>query len=86
MKRALQIVLGIALFGLAFSGWMTWNEVFAAAPVAMCPSPGAPGTVLGQPACVYGFFMYAAIVAVSSVGLLARRRAPATGTATAAHA
>ena len=68
MKRALQAILAIATFGLAFSGYLSYQEVFAAAP-AVCPSPGRPGTVLGYPACVYGFFMYLAVVAVAALGL-----------------
>jgi uncharacterized membrane protein len=67
MKRALQIILVFALAGLAFSGTLTYREVFAAA--AKCPSPGAPGTILGYPACVYGFLMYLAITVVAIAGL-----------------
>jgi hypothetical protein len=36
-----------------------------AGTAAACPSPGAPGTVLGYPACVYGLFMYVAIAYVA---------------------
>lgn len=67
MKRALQLILVLALAGLAFSGTLTYQEVFASA--AKCPSPGAPGTILGYPACVYGFFMYLAITVTAIVGL-----------------
>ena len=73
MKKALQIILVLSLAGLAFSGTLTYREVFAAA--ATCPSPGAPGTILGYPACVYGFFMYLAIVVTAIAGLVAGRRA-----------
>ena len=69
MKHALQTILAIALFGLAFSGYLSYQELFATTRAATCPSPGQPGTVLGYPACVYGFFMYLAVVAVSVVGL-----------------
>jgi uncharacterized membrane protein len=72
MKRALQIILVFALAGLAFSGTLTYREVFASA--AKCPSPGAPGTILGYPACVYGFFMYLAIALTAILGLRAGRR------------
>jgi hypothetical protein len=84
MKRALQIILVIALAGLAFSGTLTYREVFQAA-VAKCPSPGAPGTMLGYPACVYGFFMYLAIVTTAVIGLIAGRRAQ-SGAATITRA
>jgi uncharacterized membrane protein len=73
MKRALQVIFAISLFGLAFSGYLSFQEVFAhgAAP---CPSPGAPGTVFGYPACVYGFFMYLIIAVVSALGLTVGQR------------
>lgn len=73
MKRALQLILVFALAGLTFSGTLTYREVFASA--AKCPSPGAPGTIFGYPACVYGFFMYLAIVIIAIVGLRAGARA-----------
>lgn len=68
MKRALKIILAVGLFGVAFSGVLTYNELFSGSAV-MCPAPGAPGTVLGYPACVYGFFMYVMIVAFAALGL-----------------
>lgn len=72
MKKALQLILVLGLAGLTFSGTLTYREVFASA--AKCPSPGAPGTIFGYPACVYGFFMYLAIVIVAIAGLRAGAR------------
>jgi uncharacterized membrane protein len=72
-RRALKVVLGIAVFGLTFSGVLTYQELFGHS-AAMCPSPGAPGTVFGYPACVYGFFMYLAVAGISVWGLLAEHR------------
>jgi uncharacterized membrane protein len=69
MKKALQLILVFALAGLAFSGVLTYREMFASA--ATCPSPGAPGTIFGYPACVYGFFMYLAITVIAIAGLRA---------------
>lgn len=74
MRRALQTILTIAVFGLVFSGVLTYRELFAG--MAKCPSPGAPGTVFGYPACVYGFFMYLVITVVAVLGL---RRSANTG-------
>ena len=79
MKRALQVILGISLFGACFSGVLTYRELFGAVAVA-CPAPGAPGTVFGYPACVYGFFMYLLVAATAAWGLLAGRRADAAAT------
>jgi len=76
MMRALQVVLGISVFGAVFSGVLTYREVFGATAAA-CPAPGAPGTVLGYPACVHGFFMYvatAATAATAAAGLRAGHR------------
>ena len=38
MKRALQIILAVSLFGLVFSGVLTYQELFGEA-VAACPAP-----------------------------------------------
>lgn len=76
MKRALQVVLGISLFGVVFSGVLSYREVFSRSAVA-CPAPGAPGTVFGYPACVYGFFMYLVIVMTVAAGLLLSRHSTA---------
>jgi uncharacterized membrane protein len=72
MKPALLVILLLGIGGLAFSGYLTYGELFAET-AASCPSPGAPGTVLGYPACVYGFFMYLAIVIAAAVGLARTR-------------
>ena len=76
MKRALQIILGISLFGAIFSGVLTYRELFTTS-AAVCPSPGVPGTVFGYPACVYGFFMYLLVAATALAGLVAGRKTQA---------
>ena len=68
MRHALQTILTISLIGLAFSGWLTSQELFGSAARG-CPAPGAVGTVLGYPACVYGFFMYLVIAVAAMLGL-----------------
>jgi uncharacterized membrane protein len=89
--RALKVILGLSLFGTVFSGVLTWKELFGASAMS-CPAPGAPGTVLGYPACVYGFFMYVAVATVAAAGLRGaaneRRRAKDEPTArmSASHA
>lgn len=65
---ALKAILGLSLFGTAFSGFLTYQELFGASAMS-CPAPGAPGTVFGYPACVYGFFMFAAIAIVAGLGV-----------------
>lgn len=71
MRTALRIVFIVSLAGLGFSGVLTYREIWGTGG-ASCPSPGAPGTILGYPACVYGFFMYLIIAGVSFAGLRAK--------------
>lgn len=73
VKRALLLILGVSLFGVVFSGVLSYGELFGAG-AAKCPSPGAPGTVFGYPACVYGFFMYLLLSGLAAAGLEAERR------------
>ncbi len=68
MKRALQVLLGVGLFGSAFSGVLSYRELFMET-AATCPAPGASGTVFGYPACVYGFFMFLLVSVVAALGL-----------------
>lgn len=61
------------MVGLVFSGVLTYQELFTTNAPASCPTPGAPGTVFGYPACVYGFFMYLIIFIVSGLGLFHKK-------------
>lgn len=70
MRRALLIILALGLAGLSFSGYLSYREVFVDPAGPTCPTVGRPGTVLGHPACVYGFFMYLGVVGVAAAGLL----------------
>jgi uncharacterized membrane protein len=58
---------------------LTYNELFAKGATS-CPTVGAPGTVLGYPACVYGFFMYLAILVVAMLGLASEPKDSAAAT------
>ena len=71
MRAALRLIFVVSLAGLGFSGVLTYREFWGGA-AASCPTPGAPGTVFGYPACVYGFFMYLAIAVVSFLGMRAK--------------
>ena len=71
MKRALQVIFAISVIGVGFSGTLTYREMFAHT-LRACPAPGAPGTVFGYPACVYGLIMYSIIAIVSGWGLTSR--------------
>ena len=71
MQRALQVILVLALAGVAFSGALTVREFTTQAPG--CSAIGAPGTILGYPPCLYGLVMYAATAVVAILGLRAKR-------------
>lgn len=73
VKRSLQAILAVSLFGVAFSGFLSYREVFGHGALT-CPAVGAPGTVFGYPACVYGFFMYLLLAFLAGAGLEAERR------------
>lgn len=66
--RALQLILGLSVFGVLFSGVLSYRELFGETAMS-CPAPGAPGTVFGYPACIYGFFMYLGVAAIAAAGL-----------------
>ena len=71
--RALQLILGLSLFATLFSGTLSYQELFGATAMS-CPAPGAPGTVFGWPACVYGFFMFLFVDALAVAGLRGAHR------------
>ncbi|HVZ77101.1 MAG TPA: hypothetical protein VG818_03870 [Gemmatimonadaceae bacterium] len=71
-RRALQIIFGLSLAGTLFSGVLSYRELFQG--LGGCPAPGAPGTILGYPACVYGFFMFVIVCVTSAFGLAAHGR------------
>jgi uncharacterized membrane protein len=72
MKPLLVPILILAACGLAFSGYLTYRELFASA-APMCSPVGESGSALGAPPCVYGFFMYLAILALTVVALVRYR-------------
>lgn len=82
--RALQLILGLSMFGTLFSGVLSYRELFGVTAMS-CPAPGAPGTVLGYPACIYGFFMYLAVALIASAGLVGVHREQGTPVGPALH-
>lgn len=76
MKALLVTILALAVGGLAFSGYLSYRELFGASTGPACTPVGEPGTVMGAPVCIYGFVMYLAIVVLAVVAL-ARKRHPA---------
>lgn len=71
LRRMLWIVFVFSLAGVAFSATLSYREFTGA--VASCPAVGAPGTIFGLPACVYGLVMYVLLAVLSGFGLIHTR-------------
>ena len=67
VKTALKTILILAIAGVLFSGYLSYSELF----MKTCPLGGCTN-VLNIPACVYGFFMYLAVLIISIIGLKAK--------------
>lgn len=70
-RTALKTILVLSVLGVAFSGTLSYLELFGAS-AASCPTVGAPGTLFGYPACVYGFGMFVILTAIAAVGVGSR--------------
>ena len=64
-QTALKIIAWISLFGMMFSGYLSYGELFA----GVCKLGGGCSTVGSIPACVYGFVMYLIVFIISILGL-----------------
>lgn len=73
LRTILIAVFMISLIGVVFSGTLSYRELRGSGGLS-CPAPGAPGTVWGYPACVYGLFMYLLLAALSGKGAMLARR------------
>lgn len=71
MTRALWSIFVVSLGGVAFSGVLTYRELFR--QVNACTPLGQTGTILGYPPCIYGLVMYALVTALAAWGLASRR-------------
>jgi hypothetical protein len=74
---SLRLILAVAIFGAAFSGYLTYRELTSNSVACQALAPG--GTILGYPPCVYGLVMYLAIMAVAFFGLARGRGGAGTG-------
>ena len=62
---ALKIVLGIAVAGMLFSGYLSYGEFTQKS----CSTGQCETNVAGVPACVYGFVMYLIVFVLCLLGL-----------------
>ena len=68
-ESALKIICWIAVLGMAFSGYLSYTELFAGFCGAAQLGMGSCTAVGGIPACVYGFVMYAIVLIIGVLGL-----------------
>ena len=68
-ESALKIIFVISIAGMLFSGYLSYSELFK----KICVFGGSCTSVVGIPACVYGFFMYLIVFVISLIGLKDRK-------------
>jgi uncharacterized membrane protein len=68
-NMALKTILGISVLGMLFSGYLSYTELIAGFCGAAKLGMGSCTSVIGIPACVYGFVMYLVVFIISFLGL-----------------
>lgn len=66
-KLSLQILVALGYLGMAFSGYLSYAEMYGSS-AATCTAQGGSCDILGYPACIYGFFMFAAVAIIACAG------------------
>ncbi len=70
--KTLKIILILAVAGVLFSGYLSYYELFSPAgcsdAIISCGDKGFE--IANLPACVYGFFMYLAILVLTLLSIL----------------
>jgi hypothetical protein len=73
-SRALKIILGIAVVGVLFSGYLSYRELFLGSCNLGFVSCGVnTKPIVGLPACVYGLVMYSGVLIISWLGLKSKQ-------------
>jgi hypothetical protein len=68
----LKIILLFSVFGMLFSGYLSWGEHFPG--VSSTFSCAVASTkIVGVPTCVYGFIMYLIIGVLSGLALKSKK-------------
>jgi len=68
LRRMLWTVFGVSLAGCAFAAMLSYRDLTGR--LVSCPAVGAPGTVFGVPACVFGLLIFAFLSLVSGFALI----------------
>ena len=68
----LKLIFLFASFGMVFSGYLSFGELFPSMSSGqVCAALSAK--IFGLPTCVYGFFMYCIIAALSLLALTSKK-------------
>lgn len=68
LRHMLWIVFGISVAGVVFSATLSYHDLTSR--LVSCPAVGAPGTIFGIPACVFGLLMFSLLALVSGFALI----------------
>jgi hypothetical protein len=68
LRRMLWMIFWVSVAGCAFSGTLTYRDLTGR--LVSCPAVGAPGTIFGMPACVFGLLIFAFLALMSGFALL----------------
>ncbi len=68
----LKAILAFSVFGMLFSGYLSWGELFPGTPSGFSCA-AASAKILGVPTCVYGFIMYLLIGVLSALALKSKK-------------
>jgi len=66
----LKAIVLFSIFGMLFSGYLSWGELVPGAAV-VCAA--ASGKILGLPTCVWGFIMYLIIGVLAYLALQTKK-------------
>ena len=72
-KQSLKVIFFLSIAGLLFSGYLSYQELFAGGCQNSFIQCGSSFSLFNLPACVYGFFMYLAIFIISLLGLRSKK-------------
>jgi hypothetical protein len=68
----LKVIIAFSVFGVLFSGYLSWCEFFPGAPSGFSCA-AASAKILGLPTCIYGFIMYLIIGLLSGLALVSKK-------------
>lgn len=72
-QTALKVIIIISLAGIAFSGVLSYQELFLNDCGIGLVKCGVTGPIAGVPACVLGLIMYVAVFGIAYTGYRSKK-------------